>query len=251
MLKQFPDDYNEFREVFVGGGSIFFSIPANKTRWINDINQDLIAFYLSLQNDNNFIDKCRQIRPQQEEEKVAPPVYNIRLKEIFSKLIEKRFEDRGLSYFFINRTVWGGRVNYDVPSRLYFSNPQGWNVVEDDTLEKCKEILFNTKITCVDYSEVLSFNGENVFCYCDPPYYFQTSTNKGSQLYQHCFSEQDHVRLRDCIKDCKHKVLLSYDDCGFIRELYKDFNIREENWKYCGSSMEKKALGSELLIANY
>ena len=49
---------------------------------------------------------------------------------------------------------------------------------------------------------------------------------------------------------------MSYDDDekGFIRELYADLNIYNEEWTYCGSSSangEEKRVGKELLITNY
>ena len=42
ILSQAPRDYDEYREPFVGGGSIYFAHDQRKHRWINDIDPDLI-----------------------------------------------------------------------------------------------------------------------------------------------------------------------------------------------------------------
>ena len=45
ILTYFPDAYEEYREIMVGGGGIFFTIPNNINRWINDIDLNLMLVY--------------------------------------------------------------------------------------------------------------------------------------------------------------------------------------------------------------
>lgn len=78
----------------------------------------------------------------------------------------------------------------------------------------------------------------------DPPYY------KTEKYYGNLFDEEDHIKLRDILKDIKGKFILSYNDCAFIRELYSDFYIEEvernNNLVKDGDSRYK-----ELIIRNY
>ena len=37
--------HSEYREPFIGGGSVFIAKPSVETNWINDIDKDLISFY--------------------------------------------------------------------------------------------------------------------------------------------------------------------------------------------------------------
>ena len=37
--------HEEYREPFVGGGSVFIAKEKVETNWINDLDNDLIAFY--------------------------------------------------------------------------------------------------------------------------------------------------------------------------------------------------------------
>ncbi len=264
IFARFPAIYDTYVELFLGGGSVFLDVSTDKTRIVNDINAGLISVYLALRdNPDEFIAACRNIAKHLPEESLPPPAYNKRLKDVFNQLVKSRDTTPALSYFFINRTVFAGRVNYAIPSRLYFSNPTGWNIVFTDALEKVAEKLKNTIICCGDYKYVnypaknLPLNkGEETFIYADPPYYCQTFTTPSSQLYEHCFSEQDHRDLMYFAANCNAKILISYDDCPEIRSLYKRFNIYEENWTYCGTSSaagqpSKKKIGKELLITNY
>jgi DNA adenine methylase len=262
IIAKFPKNYKEFRDVMVGGGGIFFHIPPAKKRWINDLDSNLISVYKELQtNSEDFIKKCRKIETQKAEDGLisskpnGKAKYNARLKGVFDEL-KNSDKDPALKYLFINRTVWGGRVNYEIDSRMYFSNPQGWKVVHTDKMEKASKILQDVKITSVDYSELLEQDGEDVVVYIDPPYVRNTKLDKNSRLYRFNFELEDHEKLCENIKKCKHNIILSYDDDPYIRKLYKDFKIIKSNWVYCGTSSAKthsktKKVGKELIIMNY
>ena len=80
--------------------------------------------------------------------------------------------------------------------------------------------------------------------YCDPPYF------QAEKSYAVKFRYRDHARLHRVLKQCKGAVIVSYNDCRYIRFLYDDFYIlafRRENQL----AKEKGALYGELLITNY
>jgi DNA adenine methylase len=111
----------------------------------------------------------------------------------------------------------------------------------------------------------LNADGDDVLIYIDPPYYLNTKLDKNSRLYRHNFEMEDHKKLCEDIKKCKHKIVLSYDDNPFIRKLYKGFNFgrglgtshaRSQGWTYCGTSSAEsqsktKRIGKELIISNF
>ncbi len=261
ILTKAPLSYDEYRESCCGGCGIFFATPSSKKRWINDVDNYLMEVYLALRDrPDEFIAKCREIEPGKKEESVPPPIYNHRLKEQFSFFAKNTTCDQALRYFFVNRTVWAGRVNYEIESRMYFSNPSGWNIVRTNKLEKAAESLKNTIITSESYERLLLEPSSNrVWVYCDPPYYVNTKLSPNSKLYRHNFTKEDHIKLSEIVKQSPHMVCVSYDDDdeGFIRSLYDGFNIHTETWTYCGSSsapdqlVKTKKKGMELIIANY
>ncbi len=68
--------------------------------------------------------------------------------------------------------------------------------------------------TCLDFEKVIKAPGDAVI-YLDPPYF-----EKGKQLYQVGFGEEDHERLASILKREKRPWLLSYDAHAEINRLY-------------------------------
>ena len=56
----------------------------------------------------------------------------------------------------------------------------------------------------------------------------------------------DHKRLFNVLKN-KNNWLLNYNNCDYIKELYKDYTILEVDWAY---SMNKNKKSSEIVILN-
>ena len=87
------------------------------------------------------------------------------------------------------------------------------------------------------------YDREKALFFLDPPYY------KMEKYYDILFLQEDHLRLCSKIRDIKGKFILSYNDCEFVRELYKDFNIHEVSRNHSLSSKQNDY--RELLITNY
>ena len=80
--------------------------------------------------------------------------------------------------------------------------------------------LANTVVENKDFEALIrQYDRDNAFFYCDPPYY-ETEGH-----YAVVFRKEDHARLRDTLASSKGKWMVSYNDCEYIRELYKDFHI--------------------------
>jgi site-specific DNA-adenine methylase len=176
--------------------------------------------------------------------------------------------ERAVQFYYINRTVWGGRVVYDPnrESRLYFSNPQGWDNLEKKLglLEQVSEKLQGVTITCLSFEECLADADEETFIYCDPPYMRDTNCHPTDKLYDKSFGAESHRRLAQLLRATRAKVMLSYDDCPEARALYAapGWHAEELSWKYCGryartkeakanGVKERKVTGNELLVLNY
>jgi site-specific DNA-adenine methylase len=166
LLKYMPTGTTEYREPFVGGGGVYFALEGKllQRRWINDLNPGLVSVYEAfISKPAEFIALCRTIAPHQVGEaeistKGTGKAYNKRLGEVFESFKYDEVMDQALRYFFLNRTVWAGRVNYDpdFESRLYYSNPNGWNVTKrPGFLEAIAEHMRGTELTKGDYGVLL------------------------------------------------------------------------------------------------
>lgn len=107
--------------------------------------------------------------------------------------------------------------------------------------------LQETVIENKDFESLIKqYDRPDTFFYLDPPYV----ETEGHYMVE--FPKEDHIRLYNCLKEIKGYFLLSYNDCEFIKELYKDYTIVERS--RANSLAHRYNPGSEfreLLIANY
>ena len=91
------------------------------------------------------------------------------------------------------------------------------------------------------------YDKEWTLFYLDLPYFGTDSYYKNVE-----FVEEDHKRLFEILKNTTGKWILNYNDCDYIKELYKDFNIDEvERHSNLKTKYEKGAKYYELIIRNY
>lgn len=236
MLDCVPHD--EYREPFVGGGSIFFGKPKAKVNWINDIEPDLIETYKAIADDLRCKKLCDRVSKE------------IATKERHLEIKEYKPQDRddlAFKTYYLNRTSYSGIINkpawgYEIGKS---SPPENWHRF----LLKANKKLNQTKVTCIDFEEVISENGKGiVLMYLDPPYFLADQ----KRAYTKHFILDDHYRLENCIQKTNHYFCLSYDNCPEIKNLYKWANIYERSWLYnTANSSGPRKIGKELLITNY
>jgi DNA adenine methylase len=264
MLSQFIPEHTDYREIFAGGAAIFFHKPLVEKNWINDLQPGLHALWVTLRDElPRFARLCRR-EHKKDILKLRDQWYGDR--ELMEASGDEQLLDRAFQYYFINRTVWGGRVVFDPErkSRLYYSNPEGWSNLDKKLahLERVSAKLQGVNITCTSYEDALRRGGKNTFVYADPPYMRESDGHPTDKLYDKSFDVECHRKLARALKKSRAKVMISYDDVPEARELYKTWNIVPLEWKYSGTyavtkeakakgAKEKKVTGKELLILNY
>ena len=84
---------------------------------------------------------------------------------------------------------------------------------------ECARRLKDVVIENKDFEALITqYDRDNTFFYCDPPYF-------DAECYEVAFPKADHIRLHDALSKCKGLVMVSYNYCPFICELYQDFYI--------------------------
>jgi DNA adenine methylase len=249
ISRMFPVRANEYREPMVGGGSVYFyarNINLAQKYWINDKFHELVAFWNAVQNPR----VC--LRLQKELEFLRKSFRSA--KEIKEYFLRAREEDDLDSYriaflfFFFNRVTFSGTTRAGGFSSA--ASLSRFTASSIERLSNLPDALNGTRITELDFEEVIAAPGNDVFIFLDPPYY------TASKLYGRNGSlhEFNHKRLATLLKKSKHKFLITYDDCDEIRSLYKWANIKSWNLQYgmnnCNTENLSK-IGSELFIANY
>ena len=243
ILNTLPRGFREYREPFVGGGSIAMTMPLGVKRWINDLDAGLVAVYKAMrERPEQFIGAVRSLVSKKTPENEAT----------FKRLLLDDQADLAVRYLFLNRFAYNGRVRLHAPwrYRTTFSEERGYAFFETDRLEQAVAVIQGMTITQGDYAPLLREPGNEVVVFIDAPYVVETRAHVSAQWYDKSFPNiEDHYRLRDEVNASIHRVLLTYDDEPLIRKLYRGFNMREIAWTYRGNLRRRR--GRELIITNY
>lgn len=247
LISKLIPDFDEFREPFVGGGSVFIYLKQkfpNKKFWINDKYTNLYHYWN--ESKNNPEQLIEQINSWKKEYSNGNELYRFLLENIESFDSLKK----AAAFFVFNRITFSGTTESGGYSNAAFLKRFTESSVE--RAEELTKILKNTKITNLDYEEVIAEKGENVFLFLDPPYFSATkSALYGKNGNMHKFF--DHERFANSLKNTTHKWLITYDDCEYIHELFAFANIMTWDLTYGMRNVNKNSdnIGKELFISNF
>ncbi|MBK8442344.1 MAG: DNA adenine methylase [Sphingobacteriales bacterium] len=240
-------EFDEFREPFLGGGSIFIYAKQrfpNKTFWINDLYYELYKFWEMTQKDvDALIDKIYEWRNQF-------PIGKELHKFLNENLATFNDLERGAAFFIYNRITFSGTSLSGGFSEHAFTGRFTESSIQ--RLNQFAKVINGSKITNLDYEELVKREGENVFIFLDPPYYSATKSalyGKNGNMHK----SFDHVKFAENMKNCKHKWLITYDDSEYIRDLFSFANIIPWELMYGMRNVKAGAdqKGKELFISNY
>ena len=240
-------EFDEFREPFLGGGSVFVYLKQkypNTTFWINDLYPNLFHFWKQTQqNVDKLIEQVYKWRNKFENGK--------KLHRYLLENIETFDELKKASAFFVfNRITFSGTSESGGFSKAAYE--KRFTISSIDRAKLLSSILNDTNITNYDYQDVIEKEGKNVFIFLDPPYFSATKSalyGKNGNMHK----TFDHERLVNILKNTTHKWLITYDDSKYIRDLFSFANINEWNLTYGMRNVNKNGNqnGKELFISNY
>jgi len=247
ILTPLIPEFEEYREPFIGGGSLFVylkQIFRHRKFWVNDLYFDLFNFWKVCQQD--IVALIRQIEDFKQQFDEGKELYRflLRHKDNFNET------EMAAAFFIFNRITFSGTTLSGGFSQKAFSGRFTTSSIE--RLTPFANLLTNVKITNLDYESLITTTGKNVFIFCDPPYYSATKSalyGKNGNLHK-IF---DHERFAQTMKNCHHKWLITYDDCTYIRNLFRFANITSWNLKYGMRNITPNSNqnGQELIITNY
>jgi DNA adenine methylase len=248
IAEYLPDSFSEYREPFVGGGSLFIYLkqkyPDLKI-WINDLNTELFLFWKIAQSHlSQLVAEVHRIKGQYTNGRLLfQELTTINVKELSDI-------ERAVRFFVLNRITFSGTIESGGYSEESFHKRFTYSSIE--RLEKLENILQNIKITNLDYSHLLNPEGEDIFLFLDPPYFYATK----SKLYGkdgNLHTSFDHQRFAEFLIQCRHHYLITYDDSPEIRKNFESFNIFAWEMQYGMNNYKQNgaAKGKELFITNY
>lgn len=247
ILPQTPLNFSEYREPFLGGGSVFIELKQlrpNATYKINDLNQDLYYFWDNVKE--NVDDLINEIAAFKHKCKDG--------KELYEKLTNWDTDSndfyRAVRFYILNRITYSGTGDSGGYSQQAFE--KRFTLSNMEKLKPLSKLLKDVTITNESYESLLFADGRGVFIFLDPPYW----RSKKSKLYGQrgsLHTSFDHKRFAENVKKCKHRWLITYDNSDAIRELFPFANIYPWEMQYgmnnVRSTHAKK--GREIFISNY
>lgn len=264
----FPIQYGRFVDVFGGSGSVLLGNPeicpfevyndfdrnlANLFRCMKERTMAVIRElgFCHLNSREDFIAIRRFFENEQFDDKylseelrltkiLFPPPAAKELTEM-RKRITADYDVRRAAMFL--KLL---RFSYSSSGKSYASQPFDIRKLFG-LISQLQDRMANVVVENQDFETLIKhYDRPDAFFYLDPPYF---STE---DMYEVGFGWDDHVRLRDTLKNIKGRFLLSYNDCNEIRELYNGFSMFDFSRTH--SMAQRYEAGKEfkeLLIGNY
>ncbi len=283
LIGDFPIEINNYREIFLGGGSVLFALLSYVKNGIIkihgniygfDVNEPLIYTYKNIQTHHNELyDILKNIisdyntcgngdinrKPNNiEEAKIATENYYYWIRSEYNKLcINGKKSILGSAMFiFLNKTCFRGvfRVGpngFNVPYGNY-NKPE---IINKEYLEEIHNLIQNVIFECCDFSSSLSTVRTNDFVYLDPPYAPETETSFVGYTVNG-FNTEQHKTLFTLIHGLTEKnikIVLSNADVSLIRHNFTNekYNISTIICKRSINSKNPEATAKEVIIKNY
>ena len=247
ILPLIPKDCEKLAAPFLGGGSVELAVASRGTKVYGyDIFEPIVWFWKSLLSDpKKLADLADSYRTQQSYTHKGKPLTARGLsradflkfrKEIADDLKNKRgfSHERASKVYAINRSSFSGATFSGG-----FSERASYARFTDSSIDRVKKFKQpNLTVSCADFKDSIILHPD-AFLYLDPPYLLEKKKNKlyGNKGDTH--EGFDHEGLHALLTKRKRWVL-SYNNCAQIRNMYKNYEIREAEWAY-GMNKSKKS----------
>ena len=243
--------YREYREPFLGGGSVALYMTRYHPHleiWVNDLYEPLANFWQTLQHEGD------EITTRLRAFKKAYPTPD-RARELFLESKElvndagASLVTRAVSFYIVNKCSFSGLTESSSFSKQ--ASESNFSLRGIEKLPGYSKLIENWKITNLSYEDLKTDN-KNVFTYFDPPYEIGIPIY-GKRGEMHKYFDHDKFAA-DCDGQTNHQMI-SYNSTQVIRNRFKDWYAAEFDLTYSmrstGDYMKEQAERKELVLTNY
>jgi DNA adenine methylase len=219
---------------FFGGGSFEFYFQ-NKYKYKLIVNDKFIPLYNFWKEVKiNKDELCTELKKIKTVTKEDFANYRKTILELNDTL------QQSIQYFIINRCSFSGATLSGG-----FSKEASTKRYTNSSIDRIEALDFSfIDIHNLDFEHFINNNlNDKSLIFLDPPYYL----DKKSKLYGNngdMHETFDHERLFNVIKTKKNWII-TYNNCDYIKNMYKDYIIIEVDWSY---GMNKSKTSSEIII---
>ena len=252
----FPDlsKYKEYREPFIGGGSMAIYIAKKYPHikiWVNDLYEPLFNFWCQVQESGKDLhDTLLDVKRSNDDPNLARDIFNKYKEHVNDKEIPPF--NRAVAFYVVNKCSFSGLTESSSFSRQ--ASISNFSVRGIEKLPGFQEIISNWNITNYSYEYIMEQLKEDkkIFFYLDPPYDIKDNLY-GKSGSMHKGFDHDKFAL-DCCK-YKENMAVSYNSNQLIKDRFKNWTAAEFDLTYTmrsvGQYMRDQKERKELLLLNY
>ena len=249
-----PKRIPSYCEPFLGGGAVLFWIQPAKAV-VNDLNQDLMTVYRVIKDDVDAL-----VQSLKKHENTPEYFYAVRDRDRNREAYRAMPDvEKASRLLYLNKTCFNGlfRVNSAGEFNSPFGNYKNPNIVNEPVLRAVSQ-YFNANSVAFyseDFADTLDRVEKGGFVYLDPPYDPVSDTANFTGYNKDGFGRSEQMRLRQCCDELNRRgvrFLLSNSATDFIKDLYRDYDIRIVKAKRAiNADASKRGAIEEVLIRNY
>ena len=253
LAQFYPDisNYKEFREPFLGGGSVSLYMTQMYPHldiWVNDLYGHLYNFWKELQhNGKDIADELRRLKAKYNTPEKAKVLF-LESKEYLSGT-RTDSSSRAVSFYIINKCSFSGLTESSSFSKA--ASISNFSIRGIERLPEHQKIIQDWKITNLSYDQLLT-DDQNTFVYLDPPYDIKVPIyGKRGEMHKH-FNHEEFAE--DCDRHTAH-MMISYNSSQKLKNRFVDWNAYDFDLTYSmrttGDYMKEQSKRKELVLTNY
>ena len=255
MAQYFPsfNEYTEFREPFLGGGSVAIYITQMYPHldiWVNDLYEPLYTFWRQLQlSGDKLRNELVQLKQKYPDRSSARNLF-LDSKEYLQKSEwDSEPFHKAVAFYVVNKCSFSGLTENSSFSKQ--ASDQNFSLKGIDNLPYYSLLIKKWHITNFTFEKIMT-DDPHAFIYLDPPYAIKDN------LYGHrgdMHKGFDHDRFYRKCAACDCDQMVSYNSDKLIKERFKGWQVQEYDHTYTmrsvGEYNKEQEKRKELLLLNY
>ena len=256
MGQFFPElrEYVEFREPFLGGGSVAIHVsklyPHLKIT-VNDLYEPLINFWMNLQMFGDDLTKdLKNLKIAHPNQDSARCLF-AEMKDIINNSKYTNLE-RAVAFYVVNKCSFSGLTESSSFSAQ--ASDSNFSMRGIEKLPEYSEIISHWHINSYSYEYCFRTDiHDGLFMYLDPPYDIKDNLYGKKGAMHKSF---DHDKFAsDCDEHNNTNMLISYNSDQLVKDRFKNWKASEFKLTYTmrsvGEYMRDQQERKELLLFNY
>ena len=255
MAEFFPlfKDYDEYREPFLGGGSVALYITQMYPHldiWVNDLYEPLYNFWCELRDNADEI-RSQLVQLKQRHPDPSSAKYLFLESKEYLEQDPRRCDPtaRAVAFYVVNKCSFSGLTESSSFSKQ--ASDSNFSMRGIEKLPYYSQLIQKWQITNLSYEQLLT-DERDIFVYLDPPYDIKTNLY-GKKGNMHRGFDHDKF-FYDCDK-FKCDQMVSYNSSNLIKSRFIDWKPYEYDHTYTmrsvGEYMQEQQSRKELLLLNY